>query len=523
MTDFHSLGLAEDVLRAVSDEGFKTPTPIQAGVIPKLLQGSDVVGIAQTGTGKTASFVLPLLDAHARGQIKGASKQCGALILAPTRELAAQIAEAVETLGRLTRPRVAMVVGGAKPGPQIKALARGVDILVATPGRLLDHMAEGAVRLDRTRAVVLDEADQMLDLGFFPAIRKIMAKIPADRQTVLLSATMPPPIRKLAEEFLTEPAEVSVAPQSRPVERIAQSVIHLDRTEKMTRLTELLSKPAVDRAIVFTRTKRGADRVSRNLENAGLNAGAIHGNKSQGQRTRILDAFRTGKVSILVATDIAARGIDIDDVSHVFNFELPNVPEAYVHRIGRTARAGRSGEAVSLCDPEEQPLLRDIERLIGARLPADGEPAPAVPSGDKSSRNGVSSRPRGGQSRRPQSGARESQAGQSRAGQSRAGQSRAGQARPVEAGAPEGRPADTRQQPGGRKPRRDGPRADGDRWSQSKDARRKPIGKSAPRSSASSAGKRTDSRSAPRNPDLAASIEAPDQGLNRMLGLANRA
>ncbi|MGF1454629.1 MAG: DEAD/DEAH box helicase [Alphaproteobacteria bacterium] len=503
MTDFSSLGLAEDLLRAVSDEGFTTPTPIQAGVIPKLLGGQDVVGIAQTGTGKTAAFVLPLLDAHVRGTLQRAPKTCGALILAPTRELAAQIADSVKTLGRNTKLRVAVVVGGARPGPQIKALAGGVDILVATPGRLLDHMTTGAISLGQTKAVVLDEADQMFDLGFFPAIRRIMGRLPKDRQTVLLSATMPPPIRKLADEFLTEPAEVSVSPQSRPVERIDQSVIHLDRSEKMAKLTDLLSDTTIDRAIVFTKTKRGADRVSRNLEKSGFNSGAIHGNKSQNQRTRILDAFREGKVSILVATDIAARGIDIDDVSHVFNYELPNVPEAYVHRIGRTARAGRSGAAVSLCDPEERSLLRDIERLIGARLASDGKPAPEMPPASSPRRDGPPAGSRGNRSR--SSGAKPGGSGSSGP--------RTGQARPSQP-----RSADPR------KAGRSGERRDTGRGAQAKGSGldRKAQGKSAPRRTGGSDHGRGGSNGSRPKADGFVPTEAPETGLNRMLGISAR-
>ena len=378
LKQFNDLGLAEPLLRAVSDEGYTTPTPIQADVIPALLSGRDVVGIAQTGTGKTASFVLPLLDRIIRHGGRPAAKSCGALILTPTRELAAQIADNIRTYGKFMRVSVALVVGGVKPGPQIRALAAGAHIVVATPGRLLDHMTTGAIRLDATDAVVLDEADQMLDLGFIPAIRKIMGRLPQRRQTVLMSATMPPPIRVLAQDFLADPQEIAVAAAARPIESISQSVRHTPAAAKRGVLTHILSDARVERAIVFTRTKRGADRVSRHLEGAGL-AAAIHGNKSQAQRERTLASFRTGGTAILVATDIAARGIDIDDVSHVINYELPNVAEAYVHRIGRTARAGKAGIAISLCDPAERGLLRDIERLIGSRITDDGAPLPPLP------------------------------------------------------------------------------------------------------------------------------------------------
>lgn len=386
MDQFQGLGLAEPILKALAVEGYTIPTPIQAALIPVMMSGQDVVGIAQTGTGKTASFVLPLLNqiAAARRHADGAPapKTCGALILAPTRELVAQIAENIRNYSRFMRVSVVVIVGGVKPGAQVRALASGADIVVATPGRLLDHLTNGAVRLDATRAVILDEADQMLDLGFMPSIRKIMSKLPKKRQTALMSATMPSQIRSLANDFLNNPKQIAVAAVSRPVERIDQRVVHAAAGAKKELLLGLLRGTDVERAIVFTRTKRGADRVSQFLQNGGLSSAAIHGNKSQGQRERALAAFRDGQVSILVATDIAARGIDIDDVSHVVNYELPNVPEAYVHRIGRTARAGRTGVAVSLCDAAELGLLRDIEKLIGNRLPREGEPVAVVPSAD---------------------------------------------------------------------------------------------------------------------------------------------
>jgi ATP-dependent RNA helicase RhlE len=371
---FNELGLTSSIQKALTAEGYTDPTPIQSKVIPVMMAGNDIVGIAQTGTGKTAAFVLPLLNRIAERKERPDAKHCSALILAPTRELASQIAESVRTYGRFMQVSVTVVVGGVKPFSQIKALGKGVDIVVATPGRLLDHMNTGVVHLKHTHTVVLDEADQMMDLGFMPAIRKILAKLPKERQTALLSATMPKQIRSLANDFLKSPTEISVAPTSRPIERITQKVIHLDRNHKRSTLTNLLKSKDVERAIVFTRTKRGADKVSDHLEKAGLNSAAIHGNKSQSQRERVLDAFKRGRVNILVATDIAARGIDIDDVSHVINFELPNVPEAYVHRIGRTARAGKSGIAISLCEHAERGLLRDIERLTGNTIERDVMP-----------------------------------------------------------------------------------------------------------------------------------------------------
>lgn len=379
MNQFETLGLAEPILRAIAGEGYTTPTPIQAKVIPLMTDGRDLVGIAQTGTGKTAAFVLPILNRLAAGYTPLAAKTCRALIVVPTRELAGQVADAIKVYGKHMRLTVVTITGGVKPVPQIRAMHRGADIIVATPGRLLDLMRSKAVLLNETRTVVLDEADQMLDLGFFPAIRTIMSKLPKSRQTALLSATMPKQIRALAEEFLNDPAEVSVATNSKPIERIAQRMMRVDAAQKRAVLTDILKGDGVERAIVFTRTKRGADKVNTHLQGAGLSTAAIHGNKSQNQRERSLADFRTGRVSVLVATDIAARGIDIDGVSHVVNFELPNVAEAYVHRIGRTARAGKSGIAVSLCDPTETSLLRDIEKLIRCRFGADGMPVAMAP------------------------------------------------------------------------------------------------------------------------------------------------
>lgn len=360
----------------MAEEGYTQPTPIQEAVIPVMMEGRDLVGIAQTGTGKTAAFTLPLLDRILKLELTPQQRGCTAIILAPTRELVAQIADNIRTYGRFSKPAVALVVGGTKHGPQIKAMAPGVDILVATPGRLLDHMSTGAIRLDKTSVIVLDEADQMLDLGFMPAIREVLRKMPKQRQTALLSATMPKQIRELARDFLTDPAEIAVTPASRPIERIDQSVRHMSHSDKRETLNLLLKDDDVECAIVFTRTKRGADRVAESIVKSGLNAAAIHGNKSQNQRERTMRDFKAGRTTILVATDIAARGLDIDGVSHVFNYELPNVPEAYVHRIGRTARAGRSGIAISFCDGSERGYLKDIEKLIGNPLEAIGDPQP---------------------------------------------------------------------------------------------------------------------------------------------------
>ncbi|WP_217357015.1 DEAD/DEAH box helicase [Ruegeria arenilitoris] len=379
LTTFDTLGLAEPILKAIKAQGYSTPTPIQAKVIPLLQSERDVIGIAQTGTGKTASFVLPLLHRIERERSKPAPKQCTTLILTPTRELAAQIVDNIRAYSKFSQITATLVVGGVRPGRQIKALSGGVDIVVATPGRLLDHLGTGVINLSATKAIVVDEADQMLDLGFLPSIRKIMAKLPEARLTALLSATMPGQIRKLADDFLNDPAEVQVAAVSKPIERIAQSVRHVAKQDKRRVLADILSDKDVHRAVVFTRTKRGADNVCKYLFAAGINSASIHGNKSQPQRERAMAGFRTGATTVLVATDIAARGIDFDDVSHVVNYELPNVPESYVHRIGRTARAGRTGTAISLCDREEMPLLRDIEKLIGNRLP-NGDETQAEPA-----------------------------------------------------------------------------------------------------------------------------------------------
>lgn len=365
LTKFTDLGLSEAILRAVSDAGYENPTPIQKAAIPALMDGRDIVGIAQTGTGKTAAFVLPLLHKILNSHSRPLPNTCDMLVLAPTRELAAQIHENIRLYGKYMSVSSTIIVGGVKPGKQVKALSRGVNMLVATPGRLEDLQSTGAISLIDTKVVVLDEADQMLDMGFIPAIRRIMKTLPRKRQTVLFSATMPKQIRSLAQDFLRSPAEISVAPASKPIDRIEQKILHVAKPEKRQVLVDILKKETIDRAIVFTRTKHGANKVAQHLAKHGLSADAIHGNKSQGQRQRTLAGFKSGEINMLVATDIAARGIDIDGVSHVINFDLPHVPEVYVHRIGRTARAGASGIAISLCDVEERGLLRDIEKLIG--------------------------------------------------------------------------------------------------------------------------------------------------------------
>jgi superfamily II DNA/RNA helicase len=370
LTSFLELGLAQPITRALADEQYATPTPIQAQTIPQVLAARDVVGIAQTGTGKTAAFALPILHGLAASPRRPDARSCRVLVLSPTRELSAQIVESFQTYGRYLRPQVALAIGGVPINRQIRALAPGVDVLVATPGRLLDLMQNRAVHLDRVEVFVLDEADRMLDMGFIHDIRRIVAKLPAKRQTLLFSATMPREIADLASHMLRDPVRIAVTPAATTVERIAQRVIHLDRGSKPAALAEILREETVAHTLVFTRTKRGADKVVRALAKAGLAAEAIHGNKSQGQRERVLAAFRSGRLRTLIATDIAARGIDVEGISHVVNYDLPNIPESYVHRIGRTARAGADGVAISFCDPEEAAFLRDIERLIRMAIPA---------------------------------------------------------------------------------------------------------------------------------------------------------
>jgi ATP-dependent RNA helicase RhlE len=369
LINFSDLGLAEVILRALAQENYVSPTPIQAQAIPPLLEGRDLLGIAQTGTGKTAAFALPILHRLLAERRRPAPHTARALVLAPTRELAAQIADSFRAYARFARIRVAVIVGGVSHGPQIKALSGGLDVLVATPGRLLDHVASGQLRLDATQTIVLDEADHMLDLGFVVPIRKIVERLPKNRQNLFFSATMPKEIAALADDMLNNPVTVQVTPVATTAERVEQRVLLVDGAAKRDVLTELFADPSLARAIVFTRTKRGADRVAQHLEASGVGSAAIHGNKSQNQRLRALEDFRRGRTRALVATDIAARGIDIDGVTHVVNYELPETPEAYVHRIGRTARAGAQGAAISLCENSERPLLRAIERTTQQKLP----------------------------------------------------------------------------------------------------------------------------------------------------------
>jgi ATP-dependent RNA helicase RhlE len=367
---FEQLGLSAPLLRAVSSQGYTSPTPIQSQAIPHVLAGADVLGCAQTGTGKTAAFALPILHrlTHAGGLQRERGRRIRVLVLSPTRELAAQIADSFRVYGRETGLRHTVVFGGVSQRPQVRDLQRGVDILVATPGRLVDLMSQGLIDLGSVEVFVLDEADRMLDMGFLPDLRRIQCKLPRQRQTLFFSATMPESIRDLADSLLRNPARIQVAPVQATTALIAESVCFVPKQGKPQLLADLLAAPAVARALVFTRTKHGADRVARQLNKVGIRAEAMHGNKSQNSRQRTLAGFKSNRPPVLVATDVAARGIDVEGVSHVFNYDLPHEPEMYVHRIGRTGRAGASGIAVSFCDHNERKLLQAIERLIRRKL-----------------------------------------------------------------------------------------------------------------------------------------------------------
>ncbi|MFZ1990692.1 MAG: DEAD/DEAH box helicase [Alphaproteobacteria bacterium] len=370
MSQFSTLGLAAPIARAIEAKGYVSATPIQLKAIPAVLAGGDVLGIAATGTGKTAAFALPILHRLYSGEVKANRPgSCRALVLCPTRELAAQIAASFKAYGAHTGLRVHAIYGGASFDKQMKELGKGADIIVATPGRLLDHMERRTLTLTQVSMLVLDEADHMLDLGFIPAVRRIVKALPLDRQTLMFSATMPGAIRHLADELLATPTTISVSPSARPPDAIDQSVVFIDASAKRQHLANLLTQHVDRRSLVFTRTKRGADKVVKDLAAARLAAAAIHGNKSQNQRERALEAFRSAKTPVLVATDIAARGIDIGGIDLVINYDLPEVPETYVHRIGRTARAGNVGRAVSFCAEHERPLLKAIERSIGKPVP----------------------------------------------------------------------------------------------------------------------------------------------------------
>lgn len=387
MNLFEEMGLPGSLVKKLRHMGIEEPTPIQSHAIPHALNGHDVMGLAQTGTGKTAAFGLPLLTKLMENPARPAPKTVRSLILAPTRELAGQIRDALVPLVKDSPIKIGVVVGGVSINNQIKQLGRGIDVLVATPGRLLDLLDRRALRLDAAEFLVLDEADQMLDLGFIHALRKISGLLPAARQTMLFSATMPKQMEEIAASYLSHPKRVQVSPPGKAADKILQSVHYIAKAEKPNLLIELLGKHREELALVFGRTKHGSDKLAKRLEAAGYKVAAIHGNKSQGQRDRALKAFRDGQVKVLVATDVAARGLDIPDVKHVYNFDLPNVPENYVHRIGRTARAGKDGMAIAFCAPDEMGEMKDIQKVMGISIPvASGRPwerheEPAKPKG----------------------------------------------------------------------------------------------------------------------------------------------
>ncbi len=420
---FQALNLIDPLLRAVHAEGYTEPTPIQAQAIPYLLKGRDLIGCAQTGTGKTAAFALPILQ-----RMVEANKPRGVtrvLVLSPTRELATQIGDSFAAYGRFTGFKHTVIFGGVGQQPQVDTWRRGVDILVATPGRLLDLMGQGIIKLNNIEVFVLDEADRMLDMGFIHDVQRVIKALPAKRQTLLFSATMPEAIQALADSILDNPAYVEVTPPATTVEKIAQSVFFVEKKDKHALLEHLLNDASMRRALVFTRTKHGANKLVQQLERGRIQAEAIHGNKSQSARERALANFKSGRTRVLVATDIAARGLDVEDVTHVVNYDLPNEPESYVHRIGRTARAGAEGIAYSFCDIEERAYLRDIEKLIRIRVPvvaehpymsALGTPSPtdfqsrsgarpaARPSNGGNGGQRPAARPNGGNGNRPQGG-----------------------------------------------------------------------------------------------------------------------
>lgn len=374
---FSDLGIIPTILSALEEEGYENPSPIQEQAIPPALAGRDLLGCAQTGTGKTAAFAVPILQRLSARPAPAGGRPIRALILTPTRELALQIHESFEAYGRHLKLRGAVIFGGVSQVPQVAALKKGVDILTATPGRLNDLIGQGHIDLSRVEIFVLDEADRMLDMGFVHDVKKVIAKVPQKKQTLFFSATMPPEIVRLVDSLLVDPVKVAVAPVSSTVDAIEQSVYFVDKENKRRLLVDLLQNPAIESALVFTRTKHGADRVVKDLTRAGVRAMAIHGNKSQNARQAALSSFKSGELRVLVATDIAARGIDINELSHVINYDLPNVPETYVHRIGRTGRAGLAGTAISFCDFDEQPYLKDIQKLIRKEVPVvEGHPYP---------------------------------------------------------------------------------------------------------------------------------------------------
>jgi ATP-dependent RNA helicase RhlE len=434
LTAFADLALTAPLMQAVQESGYERPTPIQARAIPHLLQGRDLLGLAQTGTGKTAAFTLPMLQRLMEAKKRAAPKSMRALILTPTRELAVQIVDSLRTYGRHLPLRTTQIFGGVGQNPQVDALRKGIDIVVATPGRLIDLIQQGHVKLDSVEHFVLDEADRMLDMGFIRDIRRITPLLPKQRQTLLFSATMPNDVADLAKGLLKDPVRVEVVPQSTTAERIDQKVYFVARGHKRALLAQLLGDPAMSRAIVFTRTKHGANRLAEQLEKDGFGTAAIHGNKSQGARQQALNAFKKGTVKVLVATDIAARGIDVDGISHVVNYELPMEPEAYVHRIGRTARAGATGTAYSFCDGEERGLLRDIERITRMKVPVvEDHPfvdVPEAPRAQGERDDGAIPMQHRGGNRGGSRGGRPGQAARKANGGNHRGESRGGDSRP---------------------------------------------------------------------------------------------
>ena len=400
MSDFDMMGLPGHLVRRLAEMGLKDPTPIQKQAIPHGLNGRDVMGLAQTGTGKTAAFGIPLVAQMLEMEGRPAPRSVRGLVLAPTRELATQISVNLRDYAQGTPIKVAMVVGGQSINTQIKRLEKGVDLLVATPGRLLDLMDRKAVRLNDATFLVLDEADQMLDMGFIHDLRKIASVIPTERQTMLFSATMPKLMNEIAASYLNRPIRIEVTPPGKAADKVTQEVHFIAKAEKQNLLIELLSEHKGERALVFGRTKHGSEKLMKSLVKAGFDAASIHGNKSQGQRDRAIAAFKSGEVTVLVATDVAARGLDIPDVKHVYNYELPNVPDNYVHRIGRTARAGKDGAAIAFCAPDEMGELKDIQKTMGHAIPvASGRPweAAEIPDKPKGGRGrGGGGRPSGG-------------------------------------------------------------------------------------------------------------------------------
>jgi ATP-dependent RNA helicase RhlE len=464
---FNDLSLIEPLLRALEAEGYERPTPIQQQAIPPVLQQRDLLGCAQTGTGKTAAFALPILQLLHGNPPKnnGNRRPVRALILTPTRELALQISESFTAYGKNLHLRNTVIFGGVGQTPQTDALRRGTDILVATPGRLLDLMQQGFVDLKDLSIFVLDEADRMLDMGFIHDVRKVIAKLPTQRQTLFFSATMPPEIAQLANSILRDPVKVEVAPPATTAELVAQKIYFVDKKDKKNLLIHLMKDPAIKSALIFTRTKHGANRVAGDLTKAGIRAEAIHGNKSQSARVSALTNFKNGRNRALVATDIAARGIDIDELSHVINFELPNIPETYVHRIGRTGRAGASGIALSFCEAEEIPYLRDIQKLTGQTIPVEKEhpfvtnlSAPPVPAARPN--NGQQKQAQKPQSPRPEDRPRRSEG-------------RPGQARPEQA--PQGWPEQRRSEQAQQRRDENAPRRREEDNSGRRDNRREPF------------------------------------------------